>query len=359
MMNMPAARVTDIHSCAMCPSGPILPPAGLTVLVGNLPQARMTDICVCIPPPPFGPGDVILTGSPTVLVQGLPASRMSDLTVKGGVITTGLPTVLIGMVGISIPDLAAGFGAFMLQLVIDFAHTVWDGVTQGFDAGLINNDWCKFLAIKWTPGAKSEGWLGSFTGKVEFRLFELNGVGTINLPVIGQVGGAGQLQYWAVDLGLSGGLVHGVDAHGQAKFVGLGGKGSVFAGDPNNPYVEIGAGGAIAQAEAAGDVAVGEGGDVTGLQLRGKASAEGAAAEVFGELNSPPDQYGNTSSLRGKAGGGAFSGGGELGGWGVQDKTTGRNHIGGVGEVHAGAGVEGGLDFSYGPPYTSREGRKL
>jgi uncharacterized Zn-binding protein involved in type VI secretion len=78
--------------------GPVLPPAAVTVLTGKLPQARVTDLCVCV-----GPPDMIVRGSATVLVQGLPAARMGDSTVHGGVIVTGFPTVLIG-------DASAGGG---------------------------------------------------------------------------------------------------------------------------------------------------------------------------------------------------------------------------------------------------------
>jgi uncharacterized Zn-binding protein involved in type VI secretion len=62
-----------------------------TVLTGKLPQARITDIAICV-----GPPDVIIKASATVLVGKLPAARIGDMTVHGGVIVTGLPTVLIG-----------------------------------------------------------------------------------------------------------------------------------------------------------------------------------------------------------------------------------------------------------------------
>jgi uncharacterized Zn-binding protein involved in type VI secretion len=96
-MGMPAARVTDMHVCPMVTvlvphvGGPILPPCAVTVLTGSLPQARVTDMLVCV-----GPPDVIALGSFTVLVCGLPAARMGDMTAHGGVIVIGLPTVLIG-----------------------------------------------------------------------------------------------------------------------------------------------------------------------------------------------------------------------------------------------------------------------
>jgi uncharacterized Zn-binding protein involved in type VI secretion len=95
-MGMPAARMTDMHVCPMVTG--IIPHVGgpimlgcFTVLTGSLPQARVTDMAVCV-----GPPDMIALGSFTVLVGSLPAARMGDLTAHGGTIVLGLPTVLIG-----------------------------------------------------------------------------------------------------------------------------------------------------------------------------------------------------------------------------------------------------------------------
>ena len=99
-MGMPAARVGDMHVCPMVTpglppiphvGGPILPPCAITVIVGGMPQARITDMCVCV-----GPPDIIALGSFTVLVSGLPAARLGDMTAHGGTIVMGMPTVLIG-----------------------------------------------------------------------------------------------------------------------------------------------------------------------------------------------------------------------------------------------------------------------
>ena len=106
----PAARMTDmIKQDAPHCHAPIHPPApvptqvphpGLpltiikgapTVLVGKMPQARITDNCVCV-----GPPDIIAKGSATVFVCKLPAARMGDLCGHGGTIVSGFPTVLIG-----------------------------------------------------------------------------------------------------------------------------------------------------------------------------------------------------------------------------------------------------------------------
>jgi uncharacterized Zn-binding protein involved in type VI secretion len=95
-MGFPAARITDMHVCPMVTGivphvgGPII--TGMfTVITGNMPQARVTDMCICV-----GPPDMIIKGSMTVLVGGLQAARILDTTVHGGVIVTGWPTVLIG-----------------------------------------------------------------------------------------------------------------------------------------------------------------------------------------------------------------------------------------------------------------------
>jgi uncharacterized Zn-binding protein involved in type VI secretion len=96
----PAARVGDMHVCPMVTGvvphvgGPILPPCAVTVITGGMPQARVTDMAVCV-----GPPDVIIKGSATVLVSGLPAARMGDSTAHGGVIVIGFPTVIIGDAG--------------------------------------------------------------------------------------------------------------------------------------------------------------------------------------------------------------------------------------------------------------------
>jgi uncharacterized Zn-binding protein involved in type VI secretion len=96
-MGQPAARVTDMHVCPMLTvlvphvGGPVLPPGGITTLIGMLPAARVGDMAVCV-----GPPDVIVLGSFTVLIGGQPAARMGDLTAHGGTIILGEFTVLIG-----------------------------------------------------------------------------------------------------------------------------------------------------------------------------------------------------------------------------------------------------------------------
>jgi uncharacterized Zn-binding protein involved in type VI secretion len=94
---MPASRITDMHVCPLVTvlvphvGGPILPPAAVTVLIGKLPAARVSDMAVCV-----GPPDVIALGSFTVLTCKLPQARIGDLTAHGGSIVLGFPTVLVG-----------------------------------------------------------------------------------------------------------------------------------------------------------------------------------------------------------------------------------------------------------------------
>ena len=96
----PAARLTDMHVCPMQTpgvppvphvGGPITGPGQPTVLIGNLPAAKVGDMLVCV-----GPPDSIVAGSSTVMIGGMPAARMGDTTAQGGKIVIGLPTVLIG-----------------------------------------------------------------------------------------------------------------------------------------------------------------------------------------------------------------------------------------------------------------------
>ena len=99
-MGFPAARVTDMHVCPMVTpgvppiphvGGPILPTCAITVLIGKLPAARLTDKALCV-----GPPDLIVKGSATVLICKLPAARVLDNCAHGGMIIMGMFTVLIG-----------------------------------------------------------------------------------------------------------------------------------------------------------------------------------------------------------------------------------------------------------------------
>ncbi|MDB5412074.1 MAG: rhsA [Rubritepida sp.] len=96
----PASRISDMHLCPMFTPGlPPIPHVGgpvitgmVTVITGGMPQARITDTCICAAPIP----DLIVKGSVTVLVGGLPAARIGDTCAHGGALITGFPTVMIG-----------------------------------------------------------------------------------------------------------------------------------------------------------------------------------------------------------------------------------------------------------------------
>jgi len=92
-----AARLTDLHTCPITTPQPhvggvITGPGCPTVMIGGMPAARLGDMLACA-----GPPGMIVTGETTVLIGGMPAARMTDLTAHGGVVTTGHPTVQIGM----------------------------------------------------------------------------------------------------------------------------------------------------------------------------------------------------------------------------------------------------------------------
>nr|MCU0388608.1 PAAR domain-containing protein [Chitinophagaceae bacterium] len=82
-----AARVSDMHLCPMVTGnvphvgGPVLPPGGVTVMIGGMPAARVGDMLTCT-----GPPDTIIAGSATVMIGGMPAARMGDSTAHGGTI---------------------------------------------------------------------------------------------------------------------------------------------------------------------------------------------------------------------------------------------------------------------------------
>jgi len=98
-MGMPQARMTDLHLCNVpAPTVPpvpapmpIIPPCLPTVLVGNLPAARVTDMHGAVPAP-----HPIVKGSMTVMIGSLPAARIGDLGACGGAILKGEFTVLVG-----------------------------------------------------------------------------------------------------------------------------------------------------------------------------------------------------------------------------------------------------------------------
>ncbi|WP_338871348.1 PAAR domain-containing protein [Spirosoma sp. SC4-14] len=97
-MGFPAARMNDPHLCPLSDGpkphvgGTILPPGVPTVLIGNVGAATLSSPCLCASPAP----NLIAKGSAGVFIGKKPAARQFDTTAHGGMITVGLPTVLIG-----------------------------------------------------------------------------------------------------------------------------------------------------------------------------------------------------------------------------------------------------------------------
>lgn len=93
----PAARISDNHVCPMVNPGPVphvggpISKGSATVMIGYLPAARVSDMCICT-----GPPDVIAKGSSSVMIEYMPAARVTDQTVHGGAIVSGCPQVVIG-----------------------------------------------------------------------------------------------------------------------------------------------------------------------------------------------------------------------------------------------------------------------
>ncbi|HRH48840.1 MAG TPA: PAAR domain-containing protein [Panacibacter sp.] len=120
-MGNPAARIGDMHTCPMSDGpkphvgGPILPIGVPNVLIGGIPAAVIGNMCTCI-----GPPDAIVMGSTSVIIGGRFASRQNDNTAHGGIISIGLPTVLIGgpaSVSLSITLPQKGWWGNLLQFL--------------------------------------------------------------------------------------------------------------------------------------------------------------------------------------------------------------------------------------------------
>ncbi len=102
-----AARVGD----PTAHGGAIMPPGCVTVLIGGMPAARLTDMQSCPLVTPVGPaavphavGPILGPGSPTVLIGKMPAAVQGDSALcvppaPPSTIAMGCPTVMIGMSG--------------------------------------------------------------------------------------------------------------------------------------------------------------------------------------------------------------------------------------------------------------------
>jgi uncharacterized Zn-binding protein involved in type VI secretion len=86
-----------MHTCPLVDGvvphigGPIIGPGAVNVLIGGMPASVVGDLMACV-----GGPDVGVMGSTSVFIGGRPALRQGDLTAHGGVIVSGLTTVVIG-----------------------------------------------------------------------------------------------------------------------------------------------------------------------------------------------------------------------------------------------------------------------
>ncbi len=96
MAGKPIATQGSTHVCSMVTGyvphvgGPVVSPCAPNVLINGKPAALMGDMCVCV-----GPPDMIAQGEPTVLINGTPVATQGSITVHGGIITSGEPTVMV------------------------------------------------------------------------------------------------------------------------------------------------------------------------------------------------------------------------------------------------------------------------
>ena len=99
-MGKPAARMGDPTA-----HGGVIMTGFPTVLIGGMPAARLTDMHTCpmvtpaVPPVPHVGGPISGPGIPTVLIGGMPAACLGDMAVCVGppsTIIMGCPTVMIG-----------------------------------------------------------------------------------------------------------------------------------------------------------------------------------------------------------------------------------------------------------------------
>ncbi len=89
-----AARVFDLTNHPGMISGP----GASNVLINGVPAARMGDMHTCALPPVAGPHPptAISGGSSSVLIGKQPAARLGDLAGCGAAIVVGSPNVVIG-----------------------------------------------------------------------------------------------------------------------------------------------------------------------------------------------------------------------------------------------------------------------
>jgi len=132
----PAATLVSPHICPMFNvlvphiGGMPSPPGNPTVLICGQPAICAGDPLICP-----GPPNVVAMGSLGVMICGKPAARMFDPTAHGGIILMGMPTVMIGEIGMSMGQLIALLEA-ILAGILDVAFQWCEGVTGALSGGV-------------------------------------------------------------------------------------------------------------------------------------------------------------------------------------------------------------------------------
>ncbi len=209
----PAARISDMHTCPMVNPGPVPHVGGPiitgypSVTIGFMPAARVSDTAVCT-----GPPDVIAKGSMSVMIGFMPAARQGDMTVHGGIIVVGFPTVIIGDMGgggVSLSVIASSVNPASSVIncgnIIDAVNARLTGTDPGAAAPAGRDG--SFSDIE-TRFGTNLAWGGNFQDA--FNAVQAGGPGTRAIVGIGYSGGGSHVVMMANQNGTVG-IVEGQD----------------------------------------------------------------------------------------------------------------------------------------------------
>ena len=329
----PAARMTDptTHGGTVVAGFP-------TVLIGNLPAARMGDPHICPMFTALVPhvGGVIIKASTTVKIGGAFAARQGDLCAcpGAGAPGAGVPAVVgpanpvtVNKDGKTIDQLDKSNPNRALDAQAELTDTDQDGTpdTARAEAGAIRMR---------NQGAKKIG-PGEIGGKHNLDAIYGRAQGTAST----NNGGAGA----------SGAAEVGMLKEGAEVSVGPAGD------NGQNPYAAVGGEYDVLHAEAKGDALLGDDGKRVGIGAMGKAGAEVIGGKGTGKVTTPT-LFGMNIQTKGEVSGSAGGVGGGLGGWVYYDRQERRLHVGALGKLVAGFGGELNLDISIGAAYGSGGG---
>jgi hypothetical protein len=142
--NMPAARIGDMHTCPLVTvlvphvGGPLIL-GSFTVLVGFMPQSRVTDMLICI-----GPPDMVAVGCPTVMVGMAGAGGLLGL-LKG-----------LALAGLSVLKrlLGGGYPRAALQSGTSYITEYSSNISLGGSPSQQGRNIAELNAIREGPGGK-------------------------------------------------------------------------------------------------------------------------------------------------------------------------------------------------------------